>query len=243
MRPAARGLLLLAAIPLLVLSQTSRAQAPGPQADGAVRTGVATVSFQFDNPALQPARYSLVMAEDGAGRYRSEGGGASSAAAPDEAASAAAAQPLDRAITLAEPLRKQWFAAARKNRLFAVECDTKRDKIAFTGNKTLSYTGPEGAGSCTFNYARDPRLQQLADSLIAVANTLEEGRKLELLLSHDKLGLDAEVELLGAEQADGRALELENIAPVLHAIAGNVEVLHRTRSRAEALLGASGSGS
>ncbi len=225
MRLAALGVLLLAVFSP-GMPQTARAQAVP------VRGGVATVSFQFDNPALQPPRYSLVMAEDGTGRYHSEAVGV-----------AAATQPLDRAITLAAPLRKQWFAAARKNRLFAVECDTKRDKIAFTGNKTLSYTGPEGAGSCTFNYARDPKLEQLAGSLIAVANTLEEGRKLESLLSHDKLGLDAEVELLGEEQADGRALELENIAPVLHAIAGNEEVLHRTRSRAEALLTASGSGS
>ena len=193
-----------------------------------------TVAFHFDNPALQPARYSLVVAEDGSGRYHSEPAGASNAT------DAAAAAPLDRAITLADPLRSQLFAAARKHHLFAMECDAGRRNVAFTGNKTLSYSGPEGAGSCTFNYPGDPRLEQVADNLIAVANTVEEGRKLELLLSHDRLGLDAELELLSEEQADGRALDLQNIASVLRAIESDEAVLHRTRGRAAALLAASG---
>ncbi len=79
-------------------------------------------------------------------------------------------------------------------------------------------------------------MQAASGSLIAVANTLEEGRKLELLLAHDKLGLDAEMETLITEQADGRAQDFQNIAPILQAIAGNEEVLHRTRAWAQQLL-------
>ncbi len=226
MRGAVLVLLLAAAPP--VLAQTSARPA--------------TVSFQFENPALQPARYSLVVAEDGAGRYRSEAAAGSAVAPAAGSVTTGAPRPLDRAITLSDPLRGQLFAEARRDHLFAAPCDAKRDKVAFTGNKTLRYSGPEGEGSCTFNYTRDARIEQLADSLISVANTVEEGQKLELLLAHDKLGLDAAMEQLAAEQADGRVLELQNIAPVLHAIAGNEEVLHRTRGRAEALLAIAATG-
>ncbi len=186
----------------------------------------ATVTFQYRNAALDPSAYTLAIHEDGTGRYQSKPG---PAAGPDSAG-------LDREVTLGPPLRAQMFAAARHNRLFATECTAKASHVAYTGDKTFTYQGPEGSGSCTFNYARAAQLQALASSLIAVARTLEEGRKLEGLLAHDKLGLDAEVEELSAEQADDRALELGNIAPVLHAIAADEQVLHRTRTRAQTLV-------
>ena len=210
---------------LLLAVQAGSAQSSGPTGTQAP-SQQATVTFRFSNPALQPPAYSLEIHEDGTGRYRSQGGGAS----PAEA------QPLDRAVTLAEPLRTELFAFARHNHFFAVECSIKGGHVAYTGDKTFSYQGPEGAGSCTFNYSRNAQLQTMAGSLIAVATTLEEGRRLESLLTHDKLGLDAEMDLLVTEQADGRALDFQNIAPVLTSIAGDEEVLHRTRTRAQVLL-------
>ncbi len=210
--------LLLGCVPLLAQDAPRQGTTP------------ATVTFAFSNPALQPARYSLVIREDGTGHYHSEPG-----SAPVQDGSVA--QPFDRDITLGGPIRAQLFALARKDHFFARECDSKRSNLAFTGTKTLTYAGPEGAGSCSFNHGREAQLDQAANSLIAVATTLEEGRKLALLLQHDRLGLDAEVELLAGEEAGGRALALENIAPVLHAIANSDEVMHHTRSRAEALLG------
>ncbi len=191
----------------------------------------ATITFHFSNPALQPSAYTLEIHEDGSGRYRSEGGSpAGSAASPE-------AQPLDRSMTLAEPLRGQLFQLAHRNHLFATECSIKGGHVAYTGDKTFRYAGADGEGSCTFNYSRIAPLQGMAGSLMAVANTLEEGRRLESLLLHDKLGLDAEMETLSAEQADGRALDFQNIAPVLNSIAADEEVLHRTRTRAQLLLG------
>ena len=189
----------------------------------------ATLTFTFDNPALQPAKYTFVVREDGTGRYQSTPG-----SAPVEGA--LQPEPLDRPITLPDPMRTRLFALARKNHLFATGCDYGNTKIAFTGKKTFAYAGPEGTGSCTFNYARNQQVGQGADDLIAVATTLEEGRKLQLLLQHDKLGLNAEMEILSDEQASGRAQALANIAPVLRAIAADPDVLNHTRTRAEALL-------
>ncbi len=188
-----------------------------------------TVTFTFDNPALQPAHYTLVIHQDGTGRYQSTPGSAA-VEGPLQP------EPQDRAITVPDPLRTQLFALARKNRLFAAKCDSGQKNIAFTGNKTLAYAGPDGSGSCTFNYAKNGQIGQLADNLIAVATTLEEGRRLQLLLDHDKLGLNAEVETLAGEQASGRAQALGNIVPVLRAIAADPDVLNHTRARVETLL-------
>ncbi len=189
----------------------------------------ATVEFTFDNPALQPAHYTLLVHEDGTGHFHSEPG-----AAP--VPGALQPEPLDRDVIVNGPLRTQLFTVARKNKLFATQCDSGHKNLAFTGNKTLRYTGPEGQGSCTFNYAKNQQISEIADSLIAVATTLEEGRKLQLLLAHDKLGLNAEMDILTEQQAGGRALEIGNIAPVLQAVAADPEVLNHTRSSARALL-------
>jgi len=197
----------LASMPFLLLCAGAFAQ-------------TATVTFTFDNPALVPPHYSITMHEDGSAEYS------------QPATEGAAA--LTRPMMVSEEIRKQVFATARKNH-FTKPCDMKQ-KTAFTGNKTLSYAGPDGSGSCTFNYSGDGRIEEVAGQLIATANTLDEGRKLESLLAHDKLGLDAEMEILAGEHADGRALELENIAPVLRAISGDEEVLNRPRMRADALL-------
>lgn len=182
----------------------------------------ASVTFVFDNPVLQPPHYTLTMHEDGSATYQAQ------PTAPDAPA-------LSRSLTIVDPLRAQIFSIARKEHFFTLACEMK-GKMAFTGNKTFSYSGPGGSGSCTFNFAHDHQLQDVSDQLIAVANTLEEGQKLALLLQHDKLGLDEGMALLGREQSDGRVLDLQNIAPLLHAIAEDTEVLNHTRNRATALL-------
>ncbi len=196
-------------------------------AAGAQATAAATITFVFDNPGLQPPHFRMVLAEDGAGHYESSGIAATEASAT--------AAPFSRDMTVADPLRRELFAVARKDQHFAAHCALDR-KLAFTGDKTISYSGPDGAGSCMFNYARDHELQQAAEQLQAVANTLEEGRKLQLLLDHDKLGLDAGIEQLGKEQANGLAMDLQNLGSLLREIAANPDVLNRTRERASALL-------
>ena len=74
--------------------------------------------------------------------------------------------------------------------------------MAFQGWKTFTYTGPQGHGSCTFNYSKDKEMQELGDSMNAVAQTIIEGARLEILLQHDRLGLDEEMEFL--TEAAGR---------------------------------------
>jgi hypothetical protein len=201
----------------------------------AQQTSTAHIRFVFENPKLQPATYVMDINEDGTGHFHSEPG---SAAAPD--AEGITPQAVTTDIKIGEPLRSMLFKTARSHNYFSVACESTKTKVAFTGKKALQYTGPDGDGSCTFNWSRDQQLMKLADDLIAVAFTLEEGRRLAVEHEHSRLSLDAELEELQDAVKSGRALEIQNIAPQLQAIASDEKVMERARSRARQLLGSDG---
>jgi hypothetical protein len=192
----------------------------------------ARIRFVFENPKLQPAQYSIDVNEDGSGHFRSEPG---NAAAPD--AEGVAPQPMEADITIDEPLRSVLFKTARSHNFFGVACESTKVKVAFTGKKALQYTGPDGNGSCTFNWSRDQQVMKVSDDLIAVAFTLEEGRRLIVEHEHSRLSLDAELEELQDAAKSGRAQQIQNIAPQLEAIAADEKVMARARNRARQLLG------
>lgn len=192
----------------------------------------AHVRFIFENTKLQPARYVMDIYEDGTGHFHSNPG---MAAASDPGG--ITAQSLDTDIRIEEPLRTFLFKTARSHNFFDVACEYAKSKVAFTGKKALMYDGPDGDGSCTFNWSRDQQLVKVADDLIAAAYTLEVGRRLALEREHNRLGLDAELEALQSAVKDGRAQQIQNIAPQLKAIASDESVMERARTRARQLLG------
>jgi hypothetical protein len=193
--------------------------------------GSARIVFTFEHPQLQPAHYTITIDETGAGHFASQPGSVS------DATDDVAPTPLDRPILLDDQLRAELFRYARTHNFFAAPCTTTaQTKLAFTGNKTLSYTGPDGHGSCSFVWAADSELQRIADQLGAVAFTLEEGRRLDVEVRHDRLGLDAELANLQDAVKDHRALDLANIADQLRAVAGDQRVMDRARKRAMTLL-------
>ncbi|MGC2300122.1 MAG: hypothetical protein WA476_15045 [Acidobacteriaceae bacterium] len=215
-RPAPLTLLFaLAAVPLT-------AQIPTPASTHIVYT--------FEHPQLQPSRYTITIDETGAGRFASEPGPVG------DASDGVFPTALDRPILLDDSLRSDLFRYARSHSFFATHCSASQTGLAFTGNKTLSYSGPDGNGSCTFVWAGDPALQRMADQLGAVAFTLEEGRRLDVEVRHDRLGLDAELETLQDAVKDRRAWDLPNIADQLKVIAEDQQVMDRARKRALALL-------
>lgn len=216
-RSASYCLLLAAAAPL-------SAQAP------------ARVTFAFEHPQLQPSRYTIAVDETGAGRFTSQPG---TAPTSSDSYDAVRPTPVDRPILLDDALRADLFRYARSHDFFATRCSTTQTGLAFTGNKTLSYSGPDGNGACTYVWAGDPVLQRLTDELEAVAFTIEEGRRLGLEVLHDRLGLDAELDALQDAVKDHRAADLSNIADQLHAVADNQQVMNRARKRALALLASS----
>jgi hypothetical protein len=211
-----------------LLLSGSMASAPAQPAPTPVQT---KMTFDFANPALTPAAYRIEFDSTGLGHYHSEPG---TIGAPN--AQGSLPEAFDQQIQISVPLREQLLAVSRSHRFLVGECESRQHKVAFTGRKTLSYQGPEGGASCTFNWSQDAQLMKVASDFLAIALTLEEGRKLRLAYLHDRLSLDAELETLSNAVKLGNALELENIAPELEAIAADPAVMKRAQARAAALL-------
>lgn len=187
----------------------------------------ARISFSFHDPALEPSTYSLEIQRDGTGHY--------AAAYTPSVDGVSAPPPVDRIIHVQGELLNRLFTAARKSHFFAAPCKS-HDHVAFTGTKTLVYSGPDGTGRCMFNYARDVAMNEAASELQAIAYTLGVGNRLAREQRYQPLSLDPELIALRRAAQDGEALEIENIAPELASIANDNAALKRDRAYARALL-------
>jgi hypothetical protein len=219
----------------------ARGQAAGAGRSGLVTSAVdgggAVVEVDYTNPGLTPSQWVLTLRPDGAGHFWSENGPtgnakAEQAAEPGEPPPAPA---VDRDISVSAEFARHVFDTARDHSFFAMECDG-HTKVAFQGWKKLSYRGPDGQGSCGFNYSKNKQIEELGESLVAVAETIVEGSRLDWLLRYDRLGLDHEMEYVVEGAGDGRLQEFGTIRGILERLATDEGVLERVRKRARTLL-------
>jgi hypothetical protein len=184
----------------------------------------------FTNPGLTPAKWSIEMHPDGTAHFHSEPG-------EKTAVQLHAIEPgaLDRDIRLSREFADRAFGTAHRHRFFGEACESHL-KVAFQGAKTFTYTGPDGTGSCEFNYSKSKDIQALGESLVAVASTVVEGARLELLLQHDPLGLDQEMRFMKEASEDGRLQQMGAIEPILTKLAEDEDVMERVRRDARQLL-------
>jgi hypothetical protein len=217
----------------VVLSGVSLVGQTGPTTADTSAVKPAEVSFQFDRTGLPVPHFTLRVWEDGSGAYQ-----AKQVEIPASATSmrGQAAQTIDRTINLSQGTVLKIFKAARGMNYFNIECASKMKNIADTGKKVLSYAGVDGSGSCTYNFSENKTVVMLTDMFLALANTMDEGRKLEFLHRYDRLGLDAEMTFLSQEVESGRALDIGSISPTLAAIAADSEVIQRVRLRAQKMV-------
>jgi hypothetical protein len=184
----------------------------------------AQVTFAFERAGLPVPRFTMNVDEHGSGTYKAE------------EASATDSQQIQRSIALTEATSKKIFGLVRSVQLNPENCASKAKNIADTGRKTLTYTGPEGTSSCTYNFTENKNIDALTTIFEGIAETMDQGRHLDFLRRFDRLGLDDAIAVLAQEVTDGRALELGTIAPSLHSIANDTEVMQRVRTRASTLL-------
>jgi hypothetical protein len=207
---------------IVAAALVARSQAPA--------AGDPLIQVDFSNPGLSPSQWTLTLHPDGTGHFRSQMG------KPPEGGQQEMDTPgVDRDVQLSAAFAGHVFEEAQRHQWFNAACESHL-KVAFQGWKTFTYTGPQGQGSCTFNYSKDKDLQTLGESMEAVAETILEGARLELLLQHDRLGLDAEMEFLIEAAGDGRAQQICAIHGILERLADDDQVLERVRKRARALL-------
>lgn len=190
----------------------------------------AVVVTDFTNPGVSPSHWTLTLHRDGSGHFHSERGDPP-APEPKEMD----APDVDRDVHVSTEFADRVFQVAGEHHWFNEQCESHL-KVAFQGWKKLSYVGPEGNGSCTFNYSRDRDIQAIGDQLTGVAETVLEGTRLEMLLQHDPLGLDREMEYLVEASKDGRMRQLCVIKGVLEQLEADPGVLDRVRKRARTLL-------
>jgi hypothetical protein len=188
------------------------------------------VQVDFSNPGLSPPHWTMTLRSDGTGHFRSPMG-----KIPDGSQQVIEAPGIDRDFKVSAEFAARVFEAAGRHKWFNESCESHL-KVAFQGWKTLSYTGPQGQGSCTFNYSKDKEIQSLGDSLEAVATTVLEGARLQILLQHDRLGLDQEMEFFAEAVGDGRAQQVNAIQDILERLVEDDGVLERVRKRAKMLL-------
>jgi hypothetical protein len=222
---------------LLVLSLAlpgllaSFAQDPAPTVPTSTRPHVA---FTFERKGLPVPRYQFTVNDDGTGVYQGEavvdavGGYTTSADRPP--------QPFTNHVTISQPTVTRIFKLSEQLNHFNKTCASKAKNIADTGTKSLIYAGPDGSGSCTYNYTEIKEVQSLTEIFQGIAETMDQGRRLDQLHRYDRLGLDEAITIFSQEVTEGRALEVGTIAACLHSIASDADVMARVRARATTLL-------
>jgi hypothetical protein len=189
-----------------------------------------TLRLDFSNPGLYPSQWTLMIHPDGSGHFHAEGG-----TKPSYDETAMLPGKVDRDVNLSSSFAVRAFQSARDKRLLSGKCESHL-KVAFQGWKKITYSGPDGEGGCEFNYSKDKDIQELGDSLVAVASTMLEGARLELLLQHDPLGLDKAVEYIAEAADDGRLQQICTIRGILERLENDPHVMERVRKRARTLL-------
>jgi hypothetical protein len=190
--------------------------------------------FRFERPGLPVPLYQLQIFENGMGQYWGE----EMPMTVDHADPPPSPQPFSlRGFSVSPTTATKVYALARSLNRFNIACASTAKNVADTGKKTLTYSGMNSViGSCTYNYTENKDVQALTDIFEGIAETMDEGRKLDYLHRYDRLGLDAELESFSREVAEGHALELGTIASTLRSIAEDPDLMQRVRTQARALL-------
>ncbi len=181
-----------------------------------------SADFEMQRESLPAVHWKIELRADGSGTYAN----LVSATAPG----------TPQPIHVGESVQSKVAAAYAV--VHSGHCETKLKNIAKTGRKTLTYEAGEGIGAetCTFNYSDSDALNGLVDAMTAMAETMQAGERLAQKHRYDRLGLDAELDVLTDEVKSGRALEVANIAPVLQSVASDEHVMERAQRKAARLL-------
>lgn len=207
---------------LLVFPALAQQEATPPAAQPAV-----TFDFEWSQ-GIPWQTYSITVRADGSTHFQGT-------PAPDTA-TGGDTDLFQQDFTMSEANRSKIFDLAKKLNYFQSDFDSHLKRIAQTGSKTLEYTSATTHGSTSYNWSQNADVQELTRLFLAIANTLDYGRKLTFQYRFDKLGMDARLKELEDMRADHHVEELNAIAPILRKIADDPDMMHISRQTAQQLL-------
>jgi hypothetical protein len=198
-----------------------------PSATPAASPAQASVRFSFDwSQGVPWQTYSITVQSDGKSRF-------DGVPHADETNDSDADQ---QDFTMSEANRQKIFDLAQKLNYFQGDFDSHAKHIAQTGKKTLQYQSPQVHGSASYNWSQNKDVEELTRLFSAIAMTIDYGRKLAFQYRYDKLGMDQRLKELEDLQANHGVEELTIIAPILHKIADDPNLMNISRDSAQRLL-------
>jgi hypothetical protein len=211
-RAAAMGLLAVAALSVLLMSQQA--------------ASIPVVTFTFNFPQSDPEHYSISV--DANGRARFECTGKITQDSED--------QTYRTEFEVSAKNRERIFDWTKRAQYFAGKVDAGNRKLAFTGTKILSYEDGQRSLTARYNYSNVPAVQQLTVLFQNMASTLEYGHRLAYYHRYQKLALDEELKHMEVQAKNNELTEIQGVAPVLREIVEDASVINIVRIRAKGLI-------
>jgi hypothetical protein len=190
-------------------------------------TSLPKVHFVFDHPDLSVTHYEIDIDANGNAHYASRIKGQEKGTTEEG---------VTRDFTLSVSTRDHLFELIKATNNLVGNFDYTKHKIAYSGTKTLSYTGADGAtNTAKYGWSENETLMKLTELLQGISGTVEEEPVLERFRRFDKLGLHAELGKIEQLVKSGWMRELNLIAPILKEIAADTTIMGVARQRAERL--------
>ncbi len=193
---------------------------PGQQTEKAPPTITFTCSF----PNFKPPFYNIAVESTGRAEYKST-------PEPNNVG-----DPYLLKFTVSEGTRTRLFQLAEELNHFQGNFDYTKNKIAYTGTKTLAWKNGEDEHQTSYNWSENPTVQEVTTIFQSMEETIELGRQLEDKYRFDKLGVDAVLKAMEEEAKANRMSELQAIQPILTKVAKDSALMNISRRRAEFLL-------
>ncbi len=184
------------------------------------------VTFTLDFPSSDPPHYSIVVESNGNATYDS------AVKVEDDPEQQSYHSQFD--VTTAT--RDRIFDLARQAKYFSGKIDSGNRKLAFTGNKTLSYHDDKQSSTAEYNFSSSEPVRQLTALFQGIASTQDFGRRLAYYHHYQKLALDDELKRMEAQAKGNQLAEIQGVVSVLQAILHDASVINVVRARAKELI-------
>jgi len=215
---------------LLVTGACAQCVPAAVTADKLTDKNTPSVSFTLDFSELEPHHFVIRVDPSGAASYVAEYSVDPGKHDEDNA------ERVEKALTISSGTTRKIFDTARSLRYFEGNYDYTKQRIAFTGKKTLTYTDATHNTCTSLNYSENKDVMALVDLFQGIANTIELGRRLEHLYKHQRLGLYHELKTAEEMAKEGWLKEPQLIKDILDKIHNDAKVMNLARQSAGRLL-------